>query len=81
MKMIASILIGLIAGWLAGKLLNGEGYGVVCDILLGLIGGVIGAAIFAMVGLHAHGAIGAIIIATSGAVGLVTLSRVLTDEL
>lgn len=79
--MIASILIGLISGWLAGKLLNGEGYGALCDILLGLVGGVIGAALFAMIGLHAHGAIGAIVIATAGAVGLVTLTRVLTDEL
>jgi uncharacterized membrane protein YeaQ/YmgE (transglycosylase-associated protein family) len=79
--MLASILIGLVAGWLAGKLMNGEGYGVVCDILLGLIGGVIGAALFAVIGLHAHGAVGAIVIATAGAVGLVTLTRVLTDEL
>jgi uncharacterized membrane protein YeaQ/YmgE (transglycosylase-associated protein family) len=79
--MIASILIGLIAGWLTGKLLNGEGYGALCDLLLGLVGGVIGAALFAMVGLHAHGALGAIVIATAGAVGLVTLTRVITDEL
>jgi uncharacterized membrane protein YeaQ/YmgE (transglycosylase-associated protein family) len=79
--MIASIVIGLIAGWLTGKLLNGEGYGAVWDILLGLVGGIVGAAMFAIVGLHAHNAIGAIVIATSGSVGLVTLTRILHDEL
>ncbi len=79
--MIASIIIGLIAGWLTGKLLNGEGYGAVCDILLGLVGGIVGAAIFAMIGLHAHNALGAIVIATTGSIGLVTLTRILNDEL
>ena len=79
--MIASIVIGLIAGWLTGKLLNGEGYGAVCDILLGLVGGIIGAAMFAIIGLHAHNALGAIVIATTGSVGLVTLTRILNDEL
>lgn len=79
--MIASIMIGLIAGWLTGKLLNGEGYGAVCDILLGLVGGIIGAAMFAIIGLHAHNALGAIVIATTGSVGLVTLTRILNDEL
>jgi len=79
--MIASIIVGLIAGWLTGKLLNGEGYGAVCDILLGLVGGIIGAAVFAMVGLHAHNAIGAIVIATAGSIGLVTVTRILNDEL
>jgi uncharacterized membrane protein YeaQ/YmgE (transglycosylase-associated protein family) len=79
--MIASIIIGLIAGWLTGKLLNGEGYGAVCDILLGLVGGIVGAAMFAIIGLHAHNALGAIVIATSGSVGLVTLTRILNDEL
>ena len=79
--MIASIVIGLIAGWLSGKLLNGEGYGAVCDILLGLVGGIVGAAIFAMIGLHAHNALGAIVIATTGSIGLVTLTRILNDEL
>jgi uncharacterized membrane protein YeaQ/YmgE (transglycosylase-associated protein family) len=79
--MIASIVIGLIAGWLTGKLLNGEGYGALCDILLGLVGGIVGAAVFAIVGLHAHNAIGAIVIATMGSIGLVTLTRILNDEL
>jgi hypothetical protein len=53
----------------------------VCDVLLGLVGGIVGAAIFAMVGLHAHNAIGAIVIATAGSIGLVTLTRILNDEL
>ena len=46
--MFAWILIGLISGWLAGKILNGNGYGMLADIALGLVGGVIGGMIFAV---------------------------------
>ena len=36
------IIVGLVSGWLAGKIINGVGYGMFCDIMLGLIGGVVG---------------------------------------
>ena len=48
--MFAWILIGLISGWLAGKILNGNGYGMMADIGLGLLGGMIGGMIFAGAG-------------------------------
>ena len=65
--MLAWILIGLISGWLAGKILNGNGYGVMADIGLGLLGGVIGGMIFEVLGVRAHNFIGAILMSTSGA--------------
>jgi uncharacterized membrane protein YeaQ/YmgE (transglycosylase-associated protein family) len=79
--MFAWILIGLISGWLAGKILNGNGYGVMCDIGLGLLGGVIGGMIFGILGVQAHNFIGAILMSTAGATALVIATRILRDEI
>jgi uncharacterized membrane protein YeaQ/YmgE (transglycosylase-associated protein family) len=78
--MIRVIIVGLIAGWLAGKLMRGYGYGALADILLGLVGGIIGSVLFGMVGLHAYHAGGSITVSTIGAMLLVAGSRVLRDE-
>ena len=69
------ILIGLIAGWLAGKVMNGQGYGVLVDIILGILGGVVGGWVFGLLGIHAGGLIGSIIVAFVGAVILVWIVR------
>jgi uncharacterized membrane protein YeaQ/YmgE (transglycosylase-associated protein family) len=79
-NMIRVIIVGLIAGWLAGKLMRGYGYGAVADILLGLVGGIVGSLIFGVVGLHAYHAIGSITVSTIGAMLLVAASRVMRDE-
>jgi len=65
------LIAGLIAGWLTGKLMHGRGYGVLADILLGLIGAVIGQWIFGRLGVVASGGIGFIAMAVVGAVILV----------
>lgn len=78
--MITAIIVGLIAGWLAGKLMRGYGYGAVADILLGLVGGIVGSILFGLVGLHASHAIGSITISTIGAMLLVAASRAMRDE-
>jgi uncharacterized membrane protein YeaQ/YmgE (transglycosylase-associated protein family) len=39
---IAWIVVGLIAGWLAGLVMKGRGYGVLVDIILGILGGIVG---------------------------------------
>ena len=49
--MIYSILVGLIAGWLAGQVMKGGGYGVLMDIVLGLLGGIVGGWVFRSLGL------------------------------
>jgi uncharacterized membrane protein YeaQ/YmgE (transglycosylase-associated protein family) len=74
--MIRVIIVGLIAGWLAGKLMRGHGYGAVADILLGLVGGIVGSMLFGIVGLHAYHAVGSITVSTIGAMVLVAASRV-----
>ncbi|HUO03706.1 MAG TPA: hypothetical protein VMU16_00785 [Candidatus Binataceae bacterium] len=78
--MLGMIFIGLVSGWLAGKMINGHGYGMFADIILGLFGGVIGGWFFGPAGVHAHHFIGAVAISTLGATGLVMATRVLRGE-
>lgn len=72
-----SIIIGGVAGWLAGQIMKGEGYGVLMNILLGLVGGLIGGTVFSMVGLAATNLLGQLISATVGAVLLIVLVKAL----
>jgi uncharacterized membrane protein YeaQ/YmgE (transglycosylase-associated protein family) len=74
--MIYAILVGLIAGWLAGQVMRGGGYGILVDILLGLVGGLIGGWLFGALGIYpGGGALGSIVVAFVGAVILVAVSR------
>lgn len=76
--MIAWLLVGLIAGWLAGQVMKGGGYGVLVDLILGLLGGVVGGWLFGVLGIWPGGGlIGAIIVAFVGAVILVGISRLI----
>ena len=78
MGFIAWIVVGLIAGWLAGKVMKGGGYGVLMDIVLGIVGGIAGGWIFGLLGIWPGGGmIGSIIVAFVGAVILVALTRLL----
>ena len=70
------IIVGLIAGWLAGKIMGTGGYGPVMDILLGIAGAIVGGFLLRLLGLYsAGGLISEIIVATIGAVFLIWLSR------
>jgi uncharacterized membrane protein YeaQ/YmgE (transglycosylase-associated protein family) len=75
MHLIWFLLVGLVAGWLAGKLTKGSGYGVIGDIVIGVIGAYLGGFLFRFIGVQAGGTIGSIIVATIGAVVLVLLVR------
>ena len=78
MGFLAWIVTGLIAGWLAGKVMKGGGYGVVMDIILGLLGGVVGGFLFGMLGISRNGGmIWSIAVAFVGAVILVWITRLL----
>jgi uncharacterized membrane protein YeaQ/YmgE (transglycosylase-associated protein family) len=75
-KMLYWIVVGLIAGWLAGQVMKGGGYGVLVDIILGILGGIIGGWVFGMLGIWPGGGmIGSIIVAFVGAVILVWITR------
>jgi uncharacterized membrane protein YeaQ/YmgE (transglycosylase-associated protein family) len=75
---IASLLVGLVAGWLAGQVMKGGGYGVLMDIVLGLLGGIIGGWVFGALGIWpGAGIVGSIVVSFVGAVILVGLTRML----
>jgi uncharacterized membrane protein YeaQ/YmgE (transglycosylase-associated protein family) len=73
--LIEAVVIGFIAGWLAGKVMKGGGYGVPIDIVLGIVGGMIGRVVFGLLGLSASNVIGFIIVSFVGAVILIWLVR------
>ena len=75
MDFVWFILIGLIAGWLAGQVMKGGGFGVVGDIVVGVVGAVLGGYLFRLLGLSAGGLIGSLIVATIGAIVLIFLIR------
>src|SRR5450432_1073389 len=68
------IFIGLVAGWLAGKIARGRGFGCVTDIILGLVGAVLGGWIFTRLGVVTFGFWGSLAAATVGAVLLVAVA-------
>lgn len=68
-------LIGLAAGWLAGQIMKGGGFGLVGDLVVGVIGAIVGGALFDLLGLSASGLIGNLITATVGAILLIALLR------
>lgn len=77
MGLIWSLIIGGVAGWLAGRIMKGQGYGLVVNIILGLVGGLFGGWIFDILGLAATSVIGQLICATAGAILLILLVRAL----
>jgi len=75
---IVWLIIGAIAGWLAGTLLRGGGFGLIGDIIVGIIGAVLGGWLAGVLGLHlVSGLISAIITATVGAIILILIVRVI----
>jgi uncharacterized membrane protein YeaQ/YmgE (transglycosylase-associated protein family) len=67
-SIIIWVVIGLIAGWLAGVVVKGRGFGLIGNIIVGIIGAVIGGFVFPLLGLSASGFIGQTLFAFGGAV-------------
>ena len=76
MGIIFWILVGLIAGYLTGKIMKGAGYGFVVDIILGLTGALVGGFVASKFGFDSHGSfLYSTLIALAGAVLLVVVIR------
>jgi len=69
------LIIGLIAGWLAGKIMEGRGFGLLGDLVIGVIGALVGGFLFGLLGLSANGFIGSLITAVVGAIVLLFIAR------
>jgi uncharacterized membrane protein YeaQ/YmgE (transglycosylase-associated protein family) len=72
---IWQIVIGILAGFLAGKIMRGRGYGLLVDLLLGIVGSMLGGLIFSVLGLYSSGLLGELVVATFGAVLLIYIVR------
>jgi uncharacterized membrane protein YeaQ/YmgE (transglycosylase-associated protein family) len=78
MNIVWFVLVGLIAGWLAGMLVKGGGFGALGDIVIGIVGALIGGFLFSALGVSGGGGLlGAIIVATIGAVVLIFALRLI----
>lgn len=80
---IAWIIIGLIAGWLTGKIMKGSGFGFLMDMLVGIVGALIGGFLSSRLGLGGigeHGLIMSIVIAVIGAVILTWIVRLFSGN-
>jgi len=77
MHLLFFLIIGLLAGWLAGQLMKGGGYGLAGDLVIGVIGAILGGWLLGEIGFIAHGLIGRLITATFGAVVLLYLVRLI----
>ncbi len=75
--LIVFLLIGAVAGWLAGLVMKGGGFGLLGNMVIGIIGAFVGGFLFGLIGISAGGLIGSIITATIGAIVLLFVIGVL----
>ena len=78
--LLMNIIIGILAGWLAGKIMKGRGFGIFGDLIVGVVGSILGGVIFGALGLDADGFIGNLIMATIGAMALIFLARLFSGR-
>jgi uncharacterized membrane protein YeaQ/YmgE (transglycosylase-associated protein family) len=79
-SLIGWLIMGALAGWLSGELTRGKGFGCLGNVLLGLIGAVVGGWLFQQLHIVAYGFIGSLAAATVGAVLVVSLARALSGH-
>ncbi len=75
--MFWSIVIGITAGFLAGKIMRGKGFGLLVNLVVGVIGSFAGGYIFKLIGLSAQGLTGELLMSTVGAIAFLAILRVL----
>jgi len=80
MEFLWFILIGIAAGWLAGQIMKGGSYGLVGDLIVGVIGALLGGWLFGLAGIAAGGLIGQLVVATIGAIVLILVLRLIKKK-
>jgi Transglycosylase associated protein. len=80
MGFIGSIIIGILAGYVAGKIMRGGGFGCLINLILGIIGGVLGCWLFGLLGIYTTGIIGSLVTATVGAIVLLWISSLFSSK-
>lgn len=80
MTLLWFIIIGIVAGFLAGKIMRGGGFGLIVNLLLGIIGGVLGGWLFDFLGFTTSGILGNLLTATVGAILLLWVGSLFSDS-
>ncbi len=75
MQILSFLIIGGIAGWLAGKIMKGSGFGLWANIGIGVVGALLGGTLLGQFGIRMEGLIGRLLTATAGAVMLLWLAK------
>ncbi len=76
--MLWFLIIGLVAGWLAGVISKGSGFGLWGDLVTGVVGAFVGGFLFNLIGISTYGVIGSIVVSTIGAVIFLWVLRMFT---
>ncbi len=76
-SLILFLVIGLVAGWLAGLIMKGGGFGLVGDLVVGVVGALLGGWLFSLLGISLGGIIGSLVMALVGAMVLLFLVRLI----
>jgi uncharacterized membrane protein YeaQ/YmgE (transglycosylase-associated protein family) len=80
-SLLVIIIVGIVAGWLAGQIVRGAGFGLIGDLLVGIVGAFIGAWLLPQLGIHlGAGIIREIINATLGAIVLLLIIRLVSGS-
>jgi uncharacterized membrane protein YeaQ/YmgE (transglycosylase-associated protein family) len=76
-SLVLFLVIGLVAGWLASRIMRGGGFGLVGDLIIGVIGAFLGGWLFNLLGISLGGILGALVTALIGAIVLLYLLRLI----
>jgi uncharacterized membrane protein YeaQ/YmgE (transglycosylase-associated protein family) len=77
MNLLWFLIIGAVAGWIAGQIMRGGGFGLLGNIVVGILGALLGGFLFGLLGLSSYGLVGSLVTATVGAVVLLWLLRLI----
>ena len=77
MFLVWVVLLGILAGWLAGKITKGSGFGLLGDLIVGILGSLLGSFIFGLLGIGAFSLLGRLVMSVAGAIVLLWLIRLI----
>lgn len=80
MNLIYFLIVGLVAGWLAGQIMKGKGFGLLGNLIVGCIGAILGGYLFGLLGLSAYGLVGSLVTALAGALVLLWIIRLIKKK-
>lgn len=80
MEVLWWLIIGGLAGWAAGLLMRGQGFGILANVVIGILGAVLGGLVFSLIGVTAAGFWGTFFVALIGAVLLLAIASLFVQK-